>query len=311
MALCPVCGDSAEKTVLAQVALVHDAASDLVQCAACGVICFDPLPSVGILNRFYSASYYDFRRWPGEAGGAWFGRKLRKIAPTGRFLDVGCATGFFLNGIRQSTDWEVHGVEFGADAVAYARGELGLDILEGDLKDANYPDGYFDYVHVNNVLEHVLDPSGLLAECHRVLKPGGHFFLAVPNGVNDSRNLVDFHGTEGIPARSPSGHIFFFPARTLLMLFERFGFAVMTKKTGSIKRGLRNAGLLPKKKNWKFDHFPREDVQVKSGQGVVVNEGNRKSAFYYQYRNFSAELSNLPGLHDFGLDFLFELKKGL
>ena len=52
-------------------------------------------------------------------------------------------------------------------------------------------------------------------------------------------------------------------------------------------------------------------MQVKAGQGVVVNEGKRKSALYYQYRNFSAELSNLPGLHDFGLDFLFELEKGL
>jgi hypothetical protein len=63
-----VCFDpsSREKSV----ALVPDAASDLVQCPACGVICFDPLPSVEILNRFYCAAYYDFRRGPGEAGGA-------------------------------------------------------------------------------------------------------------------------------------------------------------------------------------------------------------------------------------------------
>ena len=311
MVSCPLCKNSAEKSVLAQTALVNDAASDLVQCPACGVIYFDPLPSIEILNRFYSAAYYDFLRWPGEAGGAWFGRKLRKIGPTGRFLDVGCATGFFLNGIRQSTDWEVHGVEFGRHAVKYARQELGLDVLEGDLKDANYPDGYFDYVHVNNVLEHVLDPAGLLAECHRVLKPNGHFFLAVPNGVNDSRNLIDFFRSENLPARSPSGHIFFFPARTLLKLFEQFGFTVRSKKTGSIKRGLRNTGILPKKKNWKENHFPREDAQVMAGSSVVVNEGNRKSVLYYQYRNFSADMNNLPGLHDFGLDFLFELTKGM
>jgi SAM-dependent methyltransferase len=310
VASCPVCRNPAEKTALAEVSLVHDAAGRLVQCPACGVICFDPLPSIEILNRFYSAAYYDFRRWPGEAGGAWFGRKLRKIGPTGRFLDVGCATGFFLNGIRQSTGWEVHGVEFGRDAVTYARHKLGLDVFEGDLEDANYPDGHFDYVHVNNVLEHVLDPVGLLAECRRVLKPGGHFFLAVPNGINDSRNLIEFFSTENIPARSPSGHIFFFPARTLLMLFERFGFAVRTKKTGSIKRGLRNTGLLPKKKNWKEDYsFPRPELQVNTGQGVVAKKEKRKSSFYYEYRNFSADLGNLPGLHDFGLDFLFELQK--
>jgi SAM-dependent methyltransferase len=307
---CPVCRNPADNEVLAEVALVHDAASSLVQCPGCAVIRFDPLPSVEILNRFYSAAYYDFRRWPGEAGGAWFGRKLRRIGPAGRFLDVGCATGFFLNGLRQSTGWEVHGVEFGKDAVAYARSELGLDVLEGDLTDAGFPDEYFDYVHVNNVLEHVLDPVGLLVECHRILKPGGHFFLAVPNGVNDSRNLIEFHHVENIPARSPSGHIFFFPARTLTMLFEKLGFEVKSQKTGSVKRGMRNVGILPRKKNWKEDHFPRPDIQAVTGQGVVVKEENRKPALYYKYRNFSADLGNLPGLHDFGLDFLFELKKG-
>ncbi len=309
MTSCPVCSNSTDHAVLARVALVHDTASGLVQCPDCGVIRFDPLPSVEILNRFYSAAYYDFRRWPGEAGGTWFGRKLCRIGSTGRFLDVGCATGFFLNGIKKSTGWETHGVEFGKDAVAYARGELGLDVLEGDLTDAGYPDEYFDYVHVNNVLEHVLDPAGLLTECHRILKPGGHFFLAVPNGVNDSRNLIEFHRTENIPARSPSGHIFFFPARTLTMLFEKLGFEIKSQRTGSVKRGLRNVGILPRKKNWKEEHFPRSDMQVGTGHGVVVKEENRKPALYYKYRNFSADLGNLPGLHDFGLDFLFELEK--
>ena len=310
MAPCPVCPSTDEKTVLAEVALVPDSDSRLVQCPSCGVICFDPLPTVEILNRFYSAAYYDFRRWPGEAGGAWFGRRLGKIAPTGRFLDVGCATGFFLNGIRQSTDWEVHGVEFSPDAVAYAKGELGLDVLAGDLQDAGYPDEFFDYVHVNNVLEHVLDPVGLLSECRRILKPGGRFFLAVPNGVNDSRNLVEFHRSEGIAARSPSGHIFFFPARTLQMLLDRLGFTVLSKKTGSIKRGLRNAGILRRKKNWKNDHHPRPDIQSNTGQEVVIAQEKRKPGLYYRYRNFSADMGNLPGLHHFGLDFLLECRKG-
>jgi SAM-dependent methyltransferase len=309
VALCPVCTTPAEKSVLAEVSLVHDTSSRLVQCPGCGVICFDPLPTVDILNRFYSAAYYDFRRWPGEAGGAWFARKLRKISPTGRFLDVGCATGFFLEGIRQNSDWEVNGVEFGGAAAAYARDNLGLDVRQGDLRDAGYPDAHFDYVHMNNVLEHVLDPVGLLAECTRILKPGGHFFLGVPNGINDSRNLIAFHESEKIPAHSPSGHIFFFPSRTLLALFGKFGLEIRSRKTGSVKAGLRNAGILPKKKNWKKGFYSPAEVEVKGSQGVVIEEESRQPALYYKYRNFSAEMGNLGGLHDFGLDFLFELRK--
>jgi SAM-dependent methyltransferase len=311
VANCPVCKESAEKTVLAQAALVPDVSSDLVQCPRCGVICFDPLPSEEVLNRFYSAAYYDFRRHSGEAGGAWFGRRLNKIAPAGRFLDVGCATGFFLNGVKQSTAWDVHGVEFSPDAVAYARKELGLDVLQGDLQDAAYPDAHFDYVHVNNVLEHVLDPVGLLTECHRILKPGGHFFLAVPNGVNDSRNLIDFFAAENVPGRSPSGHIFFFPAATLDGLFEQFGFEVLSRRTGSVKRGMRNAGILRRKKNWKQDFRHPEKPQDIAEEKVVVTQEKRKPDFYYKYRNFSADMGNLPGLHDFGLDFLFEMRKSV
>jgi SAM-dependent methyltransferase len=235
---------------------------------------------------------------------------LRKIAPTGRFLDVGCATGFFLQGIRQNSDWEVHGVEFSPEAAAYARSELGLAVMAGDLQEAAYPDGFFDFVHVNNVLEHVLDPAGLLNECRRILRPGGRLFLAVPNGVNDSRPLIDYHRGTGAPAFSPSGHIFFFPARTLLRLFEQLDLEVVSTRTGSIKRGLRNARILPRKRGWQAAHaVPPGAKQAKEGQGITVSEEGKKPDLYYRYRNFSAELGNLPGLHEFGLDFLFELRK--
>jgi SAM-dependent methyltransferase len=42
-------------------------------------------------------------------------------------------------------------------------------------------DGRFDLVFSDYVLEHVEDPAGFLAEVHRVLKPGGHFFFRTPN----------------------------------------------------------------------------------------------------------------------------------
>ena len=94
------------------------------------------------------------------------------------------------------------------------------------------------------------------------------------------------------------------------MLLDRLGFTVLSKKTGSIKRGLRNAGILTRKKNWKEDHRPRLDSQDSTGQEVVIPQEKRKPDHYYRYRNFSADLGNLPGLHDFGLDFLLECRKG-
>lgn len=44
------------------------------------------------------------------------------------------------------------------------------------------PDNRYDFVICSHVLEHVANPLWLIQECHRVLKPGGLLYLAVPDG---------------------------------------------------------------------------------------------------------------------------------
>ena len=217
---CPICSSNSEHECLAQATLVPGSRYDLIERPDCGVIRLDPMPTPEVLGEFYAAEYFDFDPWHAEGKGEVYAARLKRLARTGTFLDIGCATGHMLNGIRRSCDWEVHGVEFGPAAVKYARRELGLEVREGDLCTAGYPGGFFDYIHLNNVLEHVLDPVAVLKECRRIIKPGGRFFLSVPNGTNDHRGLVRFHDLEGEPARSFSGHTFFFPSRTMKRLLE-------------------------------------------------------------------------------------------
>jgi SAM-dependent methyltransferase len=42
------------------------------------------------------------------------------------------------------------------------------------------PDGLFDSIMCNAVLEHVVNPDEVMAEFYRVLKAGGHLYLCVP-----------------------------------------------------------------------------------------------------------------------------------
>ncbi|MGA2622449.1 MAG: class I SAM-dependent methyltransferase [Bacteroidota bacterium] len=309
MSKCPVCGDDSPGIFLCKTTLSSDPVFDLVECPGCGVMRFDPLPTSPQLASFYNASYYDFDRSREEGKGMAFAARLKRWKKTGRFLDVGCATGFFINGIRNNSDWEVFGTDFGRSAVRCARETLHLNVVEGDLADAGFPDAFFDYVHVNNVLEHVLDPLSLLRECRRIIKPGGIYFLSVPNGYNDSLDLIEFYRTEQKPARSKNGHIFFFPARTLLGLMHRMGFVVTKKKTYSVKRGLRSAGYLPRKRDWKTDYFPRKAEDIPRTTDIPVQDRKKKhSDIYYRLRFIQGNLQMIPGLHKFGLDFLFLLR---
>ena len=57
----------------------------------------------------------------------------------------------------------------------FARAELKLDIQATGL-----PDGSFDMVFCNHVLEHVDDYRAALEELHRILRPGGHLICSFP-----------------------------------------------------------------------------------------------------------------------------------
>ena len=311
MAKCRICGADARLTPQAKVTLVYNSEFDLVSCECCGGSYFDPLPSTAQLGEFYSGGYYDgFQDLKGETNGRFFIAKIKTARPHGKFLDVGCSTGAFLNGVKKYSDWDVFGVDFGEDAVRYAQDTLGLaNVRQGQLTDAAYPDAFFDIVQINNVLEHVPDPLLLLRETRRIIKPGGVLYLNVPNGPNDSRCLLDFYNNTKLPARSPKGHIYFFSEASLTAMFQTVGFGIAKTETCGIKPGLRNAGLLPQKSNWQSAHYPppRPEKGGAPRSAAKQPENAIKAAYWYQrYRYFCNNLS-LPGLRSYGLDYKFTL----
>jgi SAM-dependent methyltransferase len=45
---------------------------------------------------------------------------------------------------------------------------------------ADFPDGHFDLVFSNQVLEHVTDPEAVIGDMYRLVKPGGTLITAFP-----------------------------------------------------------------------------------------------------------------------------------
>jgi ubiquinone/menaquinone biosynthesis C-methylase UbiE len=62
-----------------------------------------------------------------------------------------------------------------------------------DLADIPVEDARFDRVLFNQVLEHLPEPEQVLAELHRVLKPGGRIFCSVPLFYAEHNQPYDFY----------------------------------------------------------------------------------------------------------------------
>lgn len=281
-----------------------DSEFDFVVCQKCGTGYLSPTPSSEQLQELYG---------PHNFGSDWFKQRgrgrafaklvLAKKAP-GKILDVGCGLGFFLDGIQKHSDWKVYGVEIAAKAVDFAREKLGLDVHQGELADVHYPDGYFDYIQLHNVLEHVREPMTLLRECRRILKPDGILDLRVPNGRVDSLDLLKFYRRQGTPPFSKSGHLFFFPKQTLLWMFDEAGLKVERSRTYGIRRGLARMGLWPRFQDWQQHYAQGPNNHLNGGNnGIVLPPDKHRPSAYYTYRMIRMDLRMLPGMREFGLDY--------
>jgi SAM-dependent methyltransferase len=115
---------------------------------------------------------------------AWAPRRrmlLGEVRPGERVLDLGFGAGRFVAALRDAGAEPV-GVEIAERALERARrvapgADLRLLEPDGTLPLEH---GSVDLVWCSEVLEHVPDVAGLLAEVRRVLRPGGRLLATVP-----------------------------------------------------------------------------------------------------------------------------------
>lgn len=104
--------------------------------------------------------------------------------PPGRMLEVGVGEGFSLDYFA-SRGWEVVGMDFTDDGLQAFFPALADKLLLGDafelLDQAIARGDQYDLVICNNVLEHVIDPVGLLKRLHALMRPEGLVRIAAPN----------------------------------------------------------------------------------------------------------------------------------
>lgn len=98
---------------------------------------------------------------------------------SGRVLDIGFGDGSFLLK-AQDMGWSAVGIDVDPCVVEEAR-NVGLDAYLGHPSDLPKSVGQFDAITMNHVIEHVHQPTDVLAQCYELLKPGGMLWIETPN----------------------------------------------------------------------------------------------------------------------------------
>ncbi len=192
------------------------------------------------MREDYYAEYAEF-----EENNWWFvsrrfiiRRLLAKRLPPAehrRILDAGCGTGINLAMLREFGD--VDGIDSSAKAVAYCGEREEKSVRQADLLELPLENDLYDLVTALDVLEHIQDDAGALAEIVRVCRPGGRILLTVPAfpGLWGDHDVVNQHVRRYSPSRfytlvEESGltiehrsgmNLFLFPAAFLWRTYRR------------------------------------------------------------------------------------------
>lgn len=231
---CPLCNlDDTDS-------FARDRCFNLVKCRRCGLVYVNPRPTQEQLDKVYdmpvgagkgSMDHVGYRdlAYLHELRAKKSLGVIQKYKKRGRILDVGCASGFFLNSAKQY-GFEPYGVEISQAFCSFAEENFKLDVFCGTLRERRFPCEYFDVITMFDVLSHLSAPVEDLKEVNRILGKEGLLLIETGNRGEVNAEVVEkFGGVWGSPS-----HLYHFGTKTLLKLFEATGFDCVEMDKSSI-----------------------------------------------------------------------------
>lgn len=186
-----------------------------------------------LYTNYYPRSSFKLEQYKPyeEAKGffAWLDGEARSAfrwVPRGvRVLDIGCGFGETL-GYHRNRGCEVYGVEADENILRVAE-KFGFNARAGLFDQADYEKDFFDFVTMDQVIEHVEDPVKTLSGIASVLKPGGTAILSTPNsngwGAFLFKNLwINWHAPY---------HLQHFSVRSMKLAAESAGLKLVRART--------------------------------------------------------------------------------
>lgn len=160
----------------------------IVKCSKCHLVFTNPRPDQDNIGRFYQSDQYISHTNSGNSAINLIYKLIRrytthtkikhikKYMTSGRLLDYGCGTGFFLS---KTKNFEIFGFEPDKDARDIAEKTAGIEVYGSttQIKKAEK----FDIITAWHVIEHVHQLTDTIKLLKKKLNPKGVMFIALPN----------------------------------------------------------------------------------------------------------------------------------
>jgi len=210
---------------------------NLMHCTSCGHLFLDekfsPDQLADLYSNYYPRSSFDIEtyKFHKETSGffSWFdganSSVFRWVPRNVRVLDIGCGFGESL-GYHTARGCDVYGVEADENIRRVAE-KFGYNVHVGLFDPDVYESDFFDYVTMDQVLEHVVAPLEVLRGVERVLKPGGQVILSVPNAAGWGAKVF---GSKWINWHAPY-HLQFYSEHSIQVAARKAGLEMIEEKT--------------------------------------------------------------------------------
>ena len=196
-------------------------------CRSCGFVFANPAPAKKTVAEFYAVLADEEYSREDEGRGRNFSTILKRlrqfIAPGSRLLDVGAASGIFLN-LARNAGYKVTGIEASAALVADADRLYGLKIFCGTVEQFSVREK-FKVITLLDVIEHVTDPGAFLKILNGFLVPGGMLVIVTPDIGSLAARIMG-----GRWWHYRVAHLNFFNRCSLGRLLENHGFEIDLSK---------------------------------------------------------------------------------
>ncbi len=191
----------------------------------------------------------------------WFRHRNRAIVaavsrfpPEGFILDIGGGNGFVARGLIDA-GFETVLLEPGAEGARNARRSRRIpDVICASLDNAGIHDGVVPAAAMFDVIEHIEDDRAAVAQVHRILKPGGLFFLTVPayNWLWSGADVDALHFRRYSPATMRAALAAHFDIVYMTALFSRLVPAFFAARTLPYALGVKRRSA----NHFKAEHQP-------------------------------------------------------